>query len=98
VASVDVTLAASTPLLVPLDAPATRVTLTMMAGAAETVATADGSNPTLPTSTENSTPARVLPPVVGAQIVVCPPMPGGHMAIPTIRLQSAGTPTIHVEW
>lgn len=93
------TLAANVVTSVTLDGPAGRIVLTMISGAAEVVATADGSTPVLESGTPEAGEAvQALPPVVGAQIVLEPPLAGDHMNIPVVKLLSAGTPVVLIEW
>jgi hypothetical protein len=86
--------------LFPLDAPTGRVIVSIVSGtAAEVYATADGSLPIIPgTGAENSGNMQMISSVLGGQVVLQPPLFGDHMAIATIRLLSAGTPTVLVEW
>jgi hypothetical protein len=97
VASLQVTLSSS-PSVVPLDAPTGRIVVTMISSPAEAYVTADGSLPAIPSSTEEPGTGQVLAGVTGAQIVLQPPLFGTHMAIPTLRLVSSGTPTVAIEW
>ena len=99
-ASVQVTLVANTVSRITLDAPTGRVVVTQSAGtAAEIYATADGNDPVVPTNAvEVADQQRVIPAILGFQLVLVPPLFGDHMAIPSIRLLSVGTPTVTVEW
>jgi hypothetical protein len=98
-ASITTTLVANTPAVIPLDAPTGRIVITQIGGTAAVVyATVDGSFPTIPGAGEIPTTQRSLPAVAGGQVVLQPPLFGDHMVIPTVRLQSAGTPTVLVEW
>ncbi len=99
-ASEQVTLAASTVTLFPLDAPTGRVVISIVSGtAAEVYATADGSLPVIPgSSAEVSDNQQMISSVLGGQIVMQPPLFGDHMAIGTIRMISAGTPVVAIEW
>lgn len=93
------TLSASTVAVIPLDAPTGRVTVTILSAPATTFATADGSTPVIPTDgVEVSSAQRAIAGATGQQEVLVPPMFGDHMAIPTVRLLSAGTPVMSVEW
>lgn len=97
--SAQPTLTTNTVLTVLGDAPAQRITLTMISGAAEVYASADGSYPTPEAaSDETNTAVQVLAPLVGAQTVLEPPLAGDHMTLPTVKLLSAGTPVVLVEW
>jgi hypothetical protein len=95
--SVQATLSA-TPSVIALDAPTSRVVVTMISSAAEAYFTVDGSNPMAPTTTTDPGTKKVLAGVVGAQIVLSPPLFGDHMAIPTLRAASSGAPTVQIEW
>src|ERR1700727_1473462 len=99
-ASTQVTLAGGTVSIIPLDAPTTRIVVTIESGtAAEVYATADGSLPVIPTSgVEVTGQQKAISAATGFQRVLTPPLFGDHMAIPTVRLLSAGTPTVTVEW
>lgn len=98
--SIQVTLVANTVSLVPLDAPTTRIVITQEAGtAAEIYGTADGSLPVVPTNgVEITNEQFTVPAFEPLQTVVAPPLSGGFMTIPTLRLISAGTPTVLVQW
>ena len=99
-ASEQVVLVANAVTLFPLDAPTGRVVISIPSGtAAEVYCTADGSLPLIPGSgAENPSGQQMLSSVLGGQIVMQPPLFGDHMAIPIIRMLSAGTPTVLVEW
>lgn len=98
-ASEQVTLVANKAAYVPLDAPTTRVVATMLSGPATVYATADGNDPVVPSSgVEVPGSQIVLAGVLGQQIVLSPPLFGDHMAIPTIKLISAGTPVVSLGW
>jgi hypothetical protein len=99
-ASEQVTLAAGSISRLTLDAPTGRIVVTQSSGtAAEIFVTADGNDPVTPSgSTEVPDQQRPIPAVLGAQVVLQPPLFGDHMAIPSVRFLSAGTPTVTVEW
>jgi len=97
-ASVQVTLEASTALSVPLGAQSGRVVVTQVGSPAEVYITTDGSTPVVSTDVDNPTTQTMLVGELGAQTVVQPPFPGGHMANTVIGLLSAGTPVVQLEW
>lgn len=103
--SLQVTLTGSTPVLVGFDEPVPEVVVTIQSSPAEVYATLDGSAPVPPTSSESTGNCHLIPGVVGAQAVLenqtmAPPGAAGPpgMVIPTLRLASAGTPVVSVEW
>jgi hypothetical protein len=98
--SVRVTLTGPTEVIVPISAPTGRVSVTIEANAAEVWATADGTYPTQPGVSSSTAPANqvTIAGVLGAQGVLQPPLYGDHMAVPSIRLASAGNPIVLVEW
>lgn len=99
-ASVQVALSGGTTSVETLNAPASRVLVKQVAGTpAEVYATADGSAPVIPTSGVTiPSGQQALAAVLGDVIVLEPPKFGDHMVIPTIRLLSAGSPTVVLEW
>lgn len=97
-ASVQATLTGATPVTVNLPAPTGRIVVTIVGGAAEVYVTADGSYPSTPSATNNLSDLRVIPGVLGAQVVMQPPLFGDHMVLPTLNFASAGTPTVQIEW
>lgn len=105
-ASYQATLNGGTPVLVPLDAPAQKVTVQQVGGTpAEVWITADGSYPTQPSASTNDNTMVVLAGVSGAVAVVNPPLgtapgkagPSGS-TLPTLRMASIGTPVVQITW
>lgn len=99
--SINETLTANVLSSVSIDEPASRIVITMIAvTAADPVyATADGSVPVVPTpGTEVPGSQEMVAPVVGEQTVLEPPIPGGHMALPTVNLICAGAATVSIRW
>lgn len=95
----QVTLSASTNLLVPLDSPTGRILVRMQSSVAETYCTVDGSTPVIPTAgVEVPFMQRALAGVAGDYVILHPVLYGDHMQIPTVQLISAGTPVVSVEW
>lgn len=89
----------TTPVLVPIDAPAGRIVVTMWSSPAPVFGTADGSLPVVPSNvTEVPGSQRALAAVIGQQMVLDSPQYGDHMANATVRLVSSGTPTVLVSW
>jgi hypothetical protein len=78
--------------------PTGRIVITMMSAPAEVWVTSDGTVPVAPSGTQNTGTQRTLSGAVGEQIVVSPAIPGGHMALPIIRLASVGSPVVELEW
>jgi hypothetical protein len=98
--SQQVTLVAATIATVQLDAPTGRVIITQEAGtAAEVYITSDGTNPGIPTSGVTVPGSQqTLSAALGSVAACQPPQFGDHMAVGQIRLLSAGTPTVLVQW
>jgi hypothetical protein len=96
----QVLLVAGSVQVVPLDAPATSVVLTIASGVAgEVYATADGSLPVIPLNDVEVPDGQIaMPAVIGAQAVLRPPLFGDHMAIPTIRLLSSVAAVVSITW
>jgi hypothetical protein len=90
----------ATPTLVSLPAPTSRVVVSILANAATVVVTADGSYPSLPSAGVTNTQGAVVISGVAGELmgVVQPPLFGDHMAAPTLRLASTGTPTVLISW
>jgi len=99
-ASVQVTLTGNPNNFTEVDIPnpTGRIIVTMMSSVAEVWVTADGTAPVQPSGTQNTSNQRTLAGVAGQQIIVQAAFPGGHMALPIIRLASAGSPVVEVEW
>lgn len=105
--TIPVTLSAAVVSVVPLDSATGRIVVSQESGTPASVAiTTDGSLPVLSSSgVEVLGVQAVLSGVAGASAVVQPPLqiapgtagPAGR-AIPTIRLLSAGTPTVRITW
>lgn len=72
----------------------------MLSGTAAVVyATADGNNPVVPSDgVEVTGTQQALPAVLGASLPLNAPLFGDHMTNPSVRLISAGTPTVLVQW
>lgn len=99
-ASTQVTLVGGTVSRLTLGAPAGRVVVTQISGTPAVIyVTADGTDPVIPSSgVEVTGSQKALPALLAAQTVISPPLFGDHMAIPSIRLLSVGTPTVLVSW
>jgi hypothetical protein len=98
--STQVTLVGGVAAVVPLDAPAGRVVVTLEAGtAAEVYVSVDGTLPVIPGNNVEVPGGQImLASAFNSQAILAPPLFGDHMAIPTIRLLSAGTPVVSVAW
>jgi hypothetical protein len=94
------TLVANTVAVLPIDTPVGRVSLTAISGTPAVVyATTDGSAPVVPSDgVEVVGTQQALSAVLGAQLPLNVPLFGDHMAAPTVRLISAGTPVVLVQW
>lgn len=86
------------PAVVKIPDPATRIVLTMVGSVADASITTDGSAPVALTSTAAENRQSVLQGVAGSQTLVGVSQPGGHLALPSLRISSAGSPTIRIEW
>jgi len=77
-----------------LPAFASRITVTNITGN-EAWVTSDGTAAQLPTTTPRTDGSnqKTLPPVVGAQIVTCPPIGNGYLTAPIVNV-SAAVPTV----
>ena len=101
-AQVRVTLTGSTVTSVPLDAPTTRVTVSIATPDAsnhEVYATCNGETPVIPTlGVEVADTQKMVPGGLGMGSTLYPRLYGDHMVIPTVQLISNGTPTVVVSW
>lgn len=98
-ASVQLVLTGATPVLFTPPGPVGRVLVTILSAPATVYITADGSYPILPTAgVENPTGLVTLAGVIGQQIQVPCPLFGDHMATPTLRLASAGSPVVQLDF
>lgn len=97
--SVQATLTAGTPVLVPIPIATGRIVISQSGGVpAEVYVTSDGSYPSFPTTTPNNNDFHILAGVAGAQVVISPRLYGDHFAAVTLRFASQGTPTVQIEW
>jgi hypothetical protein len=97
-ATVQVTLNGSAqPAIVNLDKPTGQVVITMQANPAETYVTINGVYPVIPGASVVQD-QKTLPGNLGQWITIAPPILGGQPQLAQVRLLSAGTPTVTVEW
>ena len=78
--------------------PTGRIVATMMSSVSEAWITVDQTAPVPPSGSIITNNQKTLAGVAGAQVVLQPPLPGGHMALPVVRLASSGSPVIELEW
>ena len=97
--STTLALNGATPVLFALPSVAGRVVVTMLSAPATAYITADGSYPLIPSvGVVNPGGLFTLAGWIGAQASIPCPLFGDHMAIPTLRFASDGSPVVHLDW